>query len=61
MSMGFAMPSGRIENPALQKAESEWKAENAISCPMVIERVPWIVRKTRTAPMASTAIVNPRI
>ena len=38
--LGLPKLPDKVENPALQKAEMEWKIEKKISCPSVIDKVP---------------------
>ena len=60
-SAGFDIPPSRLENPALQNAESEWNSENAIFSSVAIGSVSGNERKNATAPNASMARVNPRM
>ena len=51
----------KVENPALQKAEMEWKAEKANSSSISITIVPCILKKITPITAASIANVNPNI
>ena len=61
--MIILLPSepGMVENPALQKADMEWKAEKPSSCFKVIPREPCISSHIASIPMLSKVKVKPNI
>lgn len=61
ITAAFPKLPGKVENPALQNAETEWKAAKYISCCNVIPRVLCIEYQIITIPIPSIANVNPRI
>ncbi len=50
-----------MENPALQKADTEWNTEKNISCGNVISIVECMLSHISTAPAVSMTKVNPRM
>ncbi|CCZ88234.1 unknown [Phocaeicola plebeius CAG:211] len=61
MTAGFPIPPGRVEKPALQKAETEWKAEKKSSSCKVIPSVPCTLNQITAIPIPSIASVKPNI
>lgn len=54
-------PSGQSGKPALQKADTEWKAEKKSSSCKVIPNVPCTLSQITTIPTPSIASVKPNI
>ena len=61
MSAGLAMPSGRHEKPALQKADSEWNPANMSLSVTSSPSESGMVMYTAAAPIASMVAVNARM
>ncbi len=58
ISTGLAMPSGRLEKPALQNADREWNAENISWSSSDMSSTSRMDHHMNTAPAASIAMVN---
>ena len=54
-------PPGKVENPALQKAETEWKAANASSSSQSMPKLPCTSASNKAVPAISMANVKPNI